>query len=119
MIQRNAAGLLPVEMEMHAKREPLDMQDMHLALQLSDAYMKQDLFLSQHVLLNRYPDPRPKSSKVNGIFAKPTINGTLPRGDRGVEDAMAMDDGDSNWRGGTKKDADDLMSVLDDCLAVG
>ena len=120
VIQRNAAGLLPVEMEVQAKREPLDLQDMRLALQLQDWYMRQDPFLSQHVSLNQYQDARPEPAKINGIFAKPTVNGTMSRGERGAAgDAMLLGDGESNWRGSTKTDADDLMGVLDDCLAVG
>ena len=119
VVQRNAAGLLPAEMEVQAKREPLDMQDMRLALQLSDWYMRQDPFLSQHVVLNRYPEQKTRQPMVNG-FVKPSVNGTLSRSERAaVEDPMALDDAEICWRGGLRTDADDLMGVLDDCLAVG
>ena len=117
IIQRNPAGLLPVEMEVRANREPLAMDDLRLAMQLSDTYMKQDPFLSQHVLLSQYTQAPPEKPKVNGVFAKPKTNGTMSR--VGTEDAMAVDDLESNWRGGSKADQDDLMNVLDDCLAVG
>lgn len=119
VVQRNPAGLLPVEMEVQAKREPLNMEDLHLALQLSDTYLKQDPFLSQHVVLNRHPEIHPEPPKVNGVFAKPIMNGTLSKNDRnGHEDAMAVDDPEFTWRGGTKADAEELLGVLDDCLAV-
>jgi transcriptional coactivator HFI1/ADA1 len=119
-VQRSAAGFLPVEMGMQADREALSMQDLHLALQLSDTYMKQDTFLSHRVLLNRYPQATPDPPKVNGIFAKPTINGTLARNERnGTGDAMAIDEPEVAWRGATKADVLDLRNVLEDCLTVG
>ncbi|KAK3707067.1 hypothetical protein LTR37_012399 [Vermiconidia calcicola] len=115
--QRNAAGLLPVELEVQSKREALEMDDMRLALHLSDNYMKQDPFLGHRVMLNRYQQPAPEKPKVNGIFPakKPTVSGVL----RDDANTMVLDDPEFNWRGATKADADDLMSVLGDCLAVG
>lgn len=121
-IQRNpVSGLLPVEMEVQAKREPLGMEDMRLAIQLSDGYMKQDPFLSRHVMLQRQPEIYREKSKVNGIFStKPVLNGTLTNSERtGLEDAVVENDNDWNWRGASKTDLSDLMNVLDDCLAVG
>lgn len=119
-VQRSAAGFLPVELQMQASREALNMQDMSLALQLDDAYMKQDQFLSHRVLLNRYPTAEPDPPKVNGIFAKPTINGTLAKDERnGTEDAMAVDEPEAAWRGATKNDMLSLRNVLEDCLTVG
>ena len=120
VIHRNPAGLLPVQMEAQAKREPLCMEDMRLAIQLSDPYIRQDPFLAQNVLLNKYTEVQPERPKVDGVFAKPAVNGTLTKSERaGVEDAMAVDDGDWSWCGGTKIETEDLMGVLDDCLAVG
>ena len=116
-IQRNPAGLLPVEMEVQANREPLNIEDLRLGIQLSDTHMKQDPFLSQRVALSRFAETYPDARKVNG-FAKPTMNGTLTATERAnMDDVMAIDDW--SWRGGTKQETDELMSVLDDCLAVG
>lgn len=116
-VVRNPAGLLPVEMEVRTKREALNMEDMRLAVQLSDPYMRQDPFLQQNMMLNRYPDMAPEPPKVNGIFHRPTMNGTLTKSERArMED---LEDGDSGWRGATRAETDDLMRVLDDCLAVG
>ena len=120
VLQRNPAGMLPVEVEVQAKREPLCMTDLRLAIQLVDRNMTQDQFLSHKVMLDGFLDNGPQSSKVNGIFPKPTMNGSLTSIEReGGEDAIAVDDSDWSWRGGTKLEANDLMSVLDECLAVG
>ena len=121
IVQRTPAGFLPVEMEVQAKREPLGMEDVRLAIQLADTYMRQDPFLRQNAVLHRYPDLRQSEGpRVNGIFAKPTMNGSLTKGERaGVEDAPGVEDTEWTWRGGTKAETDALMGVLDDCLAVG
>lgn len=114
VIHRNPAGLLPVEMELQAKREPLNMEDLRLAVQLCDTYMKQDPFLSQHVILNRYPETQSAIPKTNGgIFGiKPTMNGSLA--------STEMDDSnDWSWKGGSRTEMNELMNVLDDCLAFG
>ena len=120
-LQRNAVGLLPVEMQEVVGREPLDMQDLRLVVELEDRYLRQDRFLGERVMSSRYPEVREEKARVNGIFAIPALNGTLSRSERSVlEDAMAVEDGgDWSWKGGTKRDTDDLMNVLDDCLAVG
>lgn len=121
-LQLSAAGLLPVEMELQAKREALSMEDMRLAVQLGDTYTKQDPFLSRKVIFNRQPDIQRQAPKVNGIFAssKPTVNGSLTNSERaGLDEVMVDGDNDLPWRGATKSDFNDLMNVLDDCLAIG
>lgn len=122
-VQRSAAGFLPAESEVRSKREPLNMDDMHLALQLSDVFMTQDPFLSQRVLLNRQPNLKSTGSPmVNGVIIKPTINGTITKNDQSSTDDVLMSDtlpSDMGWRGATKADTMDLGRVLDDCLAAG
>ena len=115
VVQRSAAGLLPVEMEAQSQRQGLRIEDMALALQLEDTFMRQDRFLGQKVALHRYPDLKAKKL-ANGVFKVPKTNGVLER--RATEDAMAVDE-DLHWRGASKSDAEDLMKVLDECLAVG
>lgn len=119
-IQRNASGLLPVELGMQTKRHALDMDDMLLAVRLDDAYLRQDPFLSHRVMLNGYPDvPAPDAAAqgVNGVA--PTVNGALTdRGAGGMEDGMEGPESEWSWRGSTKSDVNDLMGVLDECLAV-
>ena len=123
VLQRNAVGLLPVEMEDVNSREPLNMEDLRLALMLEDRYLKADPFLEERVLLSRYPSTQEEKPKMNGIFAKPAVNGVPSRANAAAEDVTAIDDGGDaghlNWKGGNKRDMDDLMGVLDDCLAVG
>lgn len=121
LINRNAADMLPVEMEVQAKREALNMDDMRLAIQLEDGYMRQDPFLSRNVVLNRQPEVQIRDApKVNGIFAKPTMNGPVTSSGRaGLEEAVVDNDNDWNWRGATKADLNEVMNVLDDCFTVG
>ncbi|WPH00499.1 Hypothetical protein R9X50_00332800 [Acrodontium crateriforme] len=116
LIQRNAAGLLPVELEVRAKREPVTMDDLNLALQLSDPYLRHDPFLSENVALSRYADHNTVLPKVNGVSG---MNGSLTKDeDAADDDAMAVDEVEY-WKGSTHNDRDELMSVLDGCLAAG
>lgn len=120
-LQRNAVGLLPVEMEEVSKRQPLGMEDLRLAVMLEDRYLSQDPFLRERVMLTRWPTIGDDSEpKTNGVLPKPTVNGSASRGH---EDAMEIDEThattDWSWKGAAKGDIDDLMDVLDECLAVG
>lgn len=85
--------------------------------------MTQDPFLSHRILLNRQPNLKDSGSpKVNGVYARPTMNGSLAKNERVGTDDVLMTDGlpsDMGWRGATKTDALDLSRVLDDCLAAG
>lgn len=120
VVQRNPAGLLPVEMEVQAKREPLNMDDLRLSLQLSDPIVRSDPFLAEKINLNRWPDLNLRAEpRVNG-FLKPTLNGSATKAERAAtEGPMDIDAADTGWSGGTKHEQDALMGVLDDCLAVG
>ena len=120
-VQRSAAGLLPAELDVQATRQGLTTQDLDLSLQLSDSFMRQDRFLGQKVALNHYPDldlfARQQQPKVNGVFkVPPVVNGALSRSH--TEDAMALDEPEWAWRGASKADQDELMKVLDECMAV-
>ena len=127
-LQRNAADLLPVEVEMQAKREPLDMRDLRLSLSLADPFLLQDRFLAETILLNQWPnaDSVERSKMPNGAAGAggPVMNGVTYRQDAGAgggssadPDAMAVDDIDyATFKGVSKTDHDGLMGVLDDCL---
>ena len=120
VLERNPAGLLPVQLDVRSKREPLSIGDLQLALQLRDRNMNQDPFLSQKVSMNRFAGVQVSSPKINGGTSKHMANGGLTNGERaGMEDAMAVNESDWSWRGGTKADTNELMSVLDECLAFG
>ena len=119
-LQRSAAGFLPVEMDVRAKRAPLNMEDMRLASQLGDNFMGTDPFLMERVMLGRQAVMSPEPLRTNGIYiTKPILNGTGGRGGGGVDDVMMVDAPDHGWRGAAKGDMDDLLGVLDDCLAAG
>lgn len=116
-VQRNTVGLLPVEMEQVSKRKPLSMDDLQLALVLRDTYLQQDPFLKQRVALSTYPTFSEDKPKVNGYAVrKPMVNGSFHTNH---DDAMAIDEPEWQWNGGAKQETDDLMGVLDDCLAAG
>ncbi|CAK4004708.1 hypothetical protein DOTSEDRAFT_45948 [Lecanosticta acicola] len=124
VLQRNAAGLLPVEMEIQANRQALDMQDLRLGLKLDDSFLKTDRFLDESIMLSQYPDLH-QNSKMNGTLlgnGRPLTNGVSSKIERApTADVPDLDDTDfGHWKGTTKKDSDNLMSTLDDCLlAVG
>lgn len=114
ILQRNAAGLLPVELDLSAKQKPLNGHDLRLALQTEDRHFRQEPFLSESIMLDVYPEVG-KSPPAENLFAKAAANGTAVHAD---PDAMAVDEAEWGWQGGTKTDTDMLMGVLDDCLAV-
>jgi transcriptional coactivator HFI1/ADA1 len=113
ILQRNAAGLLPVEQELSGKREPLNAHDLRLALQTQDRHFKQEPFLSESIMLSQYPNLSQPSHMSNGVI-KPLTNGASKED---VGDPMILDEDDWGWQGGTAADTDALMGVLDDCLA--
>lgn len=108
ILQRSAAGLLPVEIDLSAKREPLNAEDMRLALATGDRYFKSEPFMAEDIVLNQFPD----CGRTGDLSVKPLTNGIVNG------DAMDIDEADMGWSGGTHKDMDSLMGVLDDCLAV-
>ncbi|KAK5168977.1 uncharacterized protein LTR77_006286 [Saxophila tyrrhenica] len=114
-LQRNPAGFLPAELEMQTRRQPLEMEDLRLSVQLSDTYMKREPFLSQRVVGNRFERAQQAGGRVNGVGARGMVNGTGKKDD---EDAMVVDD-DMSWRGATRAEGLELRNVLDGCLSVG
>lgn len=113
ILQRNPAGLLPVESDVRTKREPMHLGDLRIALQLNDSYLCRDQFLGERLWLAQSPDVAPPI-EMNGI-APPLLPS---KGHLDVEDTMQLD-GPEYWKGGYKHDMDELMGILDDCLAVG
>ena len=120
IVQRNPAGLLPVEMEMQAKFDPLSMEDLRLSMLQSDIFLRQDPFLEEGIWLDRYPDlDNGQLSIVNGAYALSGLVAGKGKQRAVTEEPMhAADEGDF-WQGSTSVARDELMGVLDDCLAVG
>lgn len=120
ILQRNAAGLLPVEMETQAKRAPIDLQDLRLSLNLSDPYLRIDHFLDETIVLNQYPemDSKPQLNGHSYGDGRPLTNGVKRSSTAPPDpDAMDIDDFDyGSFKGVTKKDHDNVMGALDDCL---
>lgn len=121
VLQRNSGGMLPVEMQMQASRQPLTMADMRLSLGLSDGYLKQDPFLQERIQLKHYPVMAPPTTSgpdANG-FSGHVTNGVRGSGGGGANhgDAMDLDDFDYGmYKGVGKGDHDNIMGALDDCL---
>ncbi|KAM0718005.1 hypothetical protein Q7P37_006337 [Cladosporium fusiforme] len=108
ILQRNAAGLLPVELDNSLKNEPLNGDDLRLALQTQDRHFRNEPFLSESIMLSQYPD-----TNQSGGAVKPLTNGAVSKD---VGDPMIVDEDDWGWQGGTTADTDALMGALDDCL---
>lgn len=115
ILQRTPAGLLPAEVDQYAKREPLNADDLRLTLQLQDRHFKAEPFLSQSILLNKYPDTRQAERLANGL---PLTNG-VSKGSIDVGDPMIVDEDDVGWQGAGVTDSNALMGELDDILATG
>lgn len=113
ILQRNAAGLLPVEVDLSLKNEPLNGDDLRLALQAQDRHFRNEPFLAESIMLSQYPDTRQPEKIGAGGAVKPLTNGLASKD---VGDPMIVDEDDWGWQGGSAADNDVLMGALDDCL---
>ncbi|TKA27009.1 hypothetical protein B0A50_05200 [Salinomyces thailandicus] len=110
VVARNAAGLLPVEIDMLGRQKPVGMEDLRLAVLNGDLFLRQDKFLSQRVWLDRFP--REWEDEGNGLVVDGGFGGRKVGGQ--VGDEMEVD-----WQGAASASYAELEGVLDDCLAVG
>ncbi|KAL1633315.1 hypothetical protein SLS56_002948 [Neofusicoccum ribis] len=136
-VQRNPAGLLPVEIEESKNRKPLNMGDLRIALELGDSYLGQVPLIGAGILNARYYDGESYEAEKMDIdqltastAAARLTNGTIPAVINGVNgtaaaaaphhdpDEMMIDD-DWGWQGASAKDREAVNSVLDDILATG
>ncbi|SMR53880.1 unnamed protein product [Zymoseptoria tritici ST99CH_1A5] len=136
VVQRTAGGLLPVELDVQSKREPLTMGDLRLAVGMRDGYLHLDRFLEEKVWMGPWPDLNLNAGeKPNGFGGGQSfgighgggggdMNGN-ENGNGGLDDddddadAVAVDDFDfpmPTFKGTERKDVEGLMSALDDCL---
>lgn len=108
VLQRNAIGLLPAELDQQSRQDPLATADVQLAIEMGDPFLARDRFMAEKFLLDRYPTYTETNSTINGDGTKMEIDG---------EDELDSDDL-SAWRGASKVATDSLMGVLSECLAV-
>ncbi|EON67924.1 hypothetical protein W97_07421 [Coniosporium apollinis CBS 100218] len=121
-VVRNAGGFLPVEIEANARRAPLNVNDLRLALELGDSFLGQVPLISGKIVSDGYVD-----ADVDDWDDTPADNAGRPRAMKGMSrrvvnggghsDEMDIDENDWGWQGGAVNDRDALCSVLDDCLA--
>ncbi|KAI7607524.1 hypothetical protein KC346_g10050 [Hortaea werneckii] len=118
VVQRNAAGFLPAEMDVLAKQEPLDMEDLRISMLNNDFFLKQDKFLAEEIWLDRYPEigEHDDTFIANG---GPVQNGDVPMFERAETEEVSVADDAEHWQGATKAAHMELGGILDDCLAVG
>lgn len=131
-VVKNDAGLLPVEAEAMARRKPLGMADLRLALRTGDSYLLHFPLTASRIQAGwNYTGPGDEDDSgeeespetahhaiTNGVHASPT-NGY--GGDEMIVDGVL----DTTWIGGAMVDKaydaerEALSSLLDDCLAIG
>ncbi|RMY75525.1 hypothetical protein D0863_02542 [Hortaea werneckii] len=118
VVQRNAAGFLPAEMDVLAKQEPLDMEDLRISMLNNDFFLKQDKFLAEEIWLDRYPEVGEHDDTfiANG---GPVQNGDVAMFERAETEEASVADDAEHWQGATKAAHMELGGILDDCLAVG
>lgn len=135
-VQRNPAGLLPIEVEESKNRKPLNMGDLRIALELGDSYLGQVPLITAGILNARYYDGESYEAEkmdavdefgslTNSTVAARLANGPVINGVNGTTngvhhdpDEMMIDD-DWGWQGASAKDREAVNSVLDDILAIG
>ncbi|KAF2835167.1 hypothetical protein M501DRAFT_999469 [Patellaria atrata CBS 101060] len=134
-LQRNPAGLLPVEQEAQMRHKPLDLGDLRLAIQLGDPYLSQVAVAAERITTGTWAQwwedeeergvggwqaPTGGLKKINGVS-----NGVLPFGRRSIngvngtqvdKEKAREEDGDWGWTGGAKADRERLNGVLDEVL---
>ncbi|KAL1310758.1 hypothetical protein AAFC00_001010 [Neodothiora populina] len=137
-LARNAAGLLPCEVEATAHRDQLSTDDLRLSVRLDDGRLPYDAFLADNLLgdvdvdmdaWDSVPTPpdhdlhRPDSLLLNGTHhAKGAGSGKDVAVVADSGDPMVVDSDDPDgwgWTGAGQEDMDALMGVLDSALAVG
>lgn len=111
-LQRSSIGLLPVELEVQAKREPLGESSLRLALEMGNPLMSSSPFLTVKTKLNQWPTY--SSPPDNWRTSKMVANGTTP----GTHDPDEMEVDEDLWQGGTVAQHERMLNVLDDCLAL-
>jgi transcriptional coactivator HFI1/ADA1 len=124
-ISRNPAGLLPVEAEECAKRQPLTMGDLRLALELGDSYLGQVPIISAEIRHSGTSDAFDERNENERTKEAELTNSTGPRlnGVNGInghaDDAMDIDEPEMIWQGVNPKSMTAIHSALDECLAIG
>jgi transcriptional coactivator HFI1/ADA1 len=107
------AGLL--DQAGRREREPLDANDLRLALQTKDRHFRQEPFLSESISLSQYPDLSQPMRLESEAALKQLTNGVS---NHDIGDPMIVDEDDWGWQGASAADQDVLMGVLDDCLDI-
>lgn len=123
-VVRNAAGLLPVEVETGLGRRPFGMEDLRLSLEMGDPFVGQVPLLAKRVAVGwrvggleiEENESSPERERRREEYP---INGFHSNGVHHHTDEMDVDDNDWGWSGGANGDRDSLGGILDDCLAVG
>ncbi|KAF1967532.1 hypothetical protein BU23DRAFT_516192 [Bimuria novae-zelandiae CBS 107.79] len=133
---RVGAGELPVEVEERRKRPLLCMEDLRIALELGDGYLRQVPILAGGIANGRFLDTpgietlyqKPGSNKLSGRglmngFGH-SVNGTASR--KSLRNGFNLDPGDPMdideelaWQGGSVKDIAELDDALDAVLELG
>ena len=114
-MQRNNLGFLPVEADAVARREPLAIEDLRLAVRLDGGRMR-DRFLADRVLGDAHMDVDVDERNTEALDLR--INGHT-KAETGDVDAMDIDGADWGWQGGGMGERNALMDVLAGALAVG
>lgn len=137
-LQKDATGLLPIEVEAAASRKPLGLNDFRLALDLGNTFMSQLRLVSDRINIGYRIDDEDDAGigihaaraapVVNGIKGLPKINGHLTNGIvngvngiNGINGAIhdEPEEMDWSWSGGKMNDCDGLNSILDECMTIG
>lgn len=111
-LQKTVNGLLPAESDLQSKRDPLASTDMRLAVEMRDPFLIKDRFLAEKTMLDRWPG-LPDVIETNGDSS----SNTNAMDSLSVADELASADMPV-WQGATKEATNNLMSVLNECLAL-
>ena len=119
-LPRNAVGLLPCEVEADAKRMPLNVNDLRIAIELGNNYLNQMRLVSDRIMVGDVMDEDDAAPVEEADSGAVKMNGVVMLNGTHDEDEHMMDvDGDWTWVGGTAAEREQLGSVLEDLLVVG
>lgn len=125
-VSRSAvSNLLPVETKEAGLRRPLGLGDFRIALEIGGACAMGQMPTVVEGIMGGWPEGvlegwgrHPDTMDMEEEESAPRVNGVMTNGVM-ANGAYANDNDSYGWEGGAAKDRVKLLSLLDECLAVG
>jgi transcriptional coactivator HFI1/ADA1 len=123
-VQKNAYGLLPIEVEIESRRKPFNREDLRLAALMGNSYLAQSRIIHERVINAPFVEEEYSEEDEMDLNdaekGKHAVNGTMINGfHRSTGEYLASEESDWGWNGGGGNDRGALDGEFDDVLAIG